>query len=221
MISNCLDKKSKKNKKQGKNKELPSAAVEEKSPVQLLEETIPAYVTIKRDSKDDTLPTVTITLKGSTPDQDKLLYKIVNGYSQANTENLKQGKKKNKNQVQSTGKVIETIADTEKSCKKKNKNGITQEISKELKVTLTIPSDSSDSNVNRKTKQTEEKKKTAVKNNSSSVKATVTPSAKKAANKQTKPNPTTNNNKDIDLNIPMLRLPPGKLKPFSVSYVYF
>ncbi|KAJ8941891.1 hypothetical protein NQ318_001746 [Aromia moschata] len=43
----------------------------------VLEETIPAMVTIKRVAENGTsAPTVAITLKGSTPDQDKLLYTL-------------------------------------------------------------------------------------------------------------------------------------------------
>ncbi|XP_017769806.1 PREDICTED: stress response protein NST1-like [Nicrophorus vespilloides] len=54
---------------------------------ELLEETIPAMVTIKRIVENNNCPpTVTITLKGSTPDQDKLLYTLVNGHNNRNAE---------------------------------------------------------------------------------------------------------------------------------------
>lgn len=225
------DKRPRKNKKHSKCKELVAPInAEGKTAVPALEETIPAYVTIKRDSRDDAVPTVTITLKGSTPDQDKLLYKIVNGYSQAPLDAPKQhqSRKKNKNQmVQSSD--TEGAMEVEKLCKKKNKNGrMQQEISKEVKVTLSLPSSSVDSSVNKRTntKQTEAKKKTVVKsnnnNNNSSSSSATSNTMKTAAKEQIKPNTScntnnNNNNKDADLNIPMLRLPPGK---WEFSFIF-
>lgn len=191
------DKKSKKNKNQ--KKEI------------LIEETIPAMVTIKRVvENDNSPPTVTITLKGSTPDQDKLLYTLVNGYNNKEQTNVKpnsnqdssKNKKKNKAQANKTTEPVLNIETNSK--KKKNKNGVRiEETTKEVKVTLAIDKSSSKIKENNKNKQTVEKKKQPVAN-STNLKQKI------EKNKNTK---LVDNNKkdisDVGLNIPMLRLPPG------------
>lgn len=79
-----------------------------------MEENIPAIVTIKRIvENNNSPPLVTITLKGSTPDQDKLLYTLVNGQSKMNNavidncksslpleQSLKKNKKKKANNTE-------------------------------------------------------------------------------------------------------------------------
>lgn len=187
------DKKSKKNKKQNAKQDM------------LIEETIPAMVTIKRVvENDNSPPTVTITLKGSTPDQDKLLYTLVNGYNNnkektvtQNTQDTSKSKKKNKGQVQAQPaavKVTEPVLNVATK-KKKGKNGIKiEETTKEVKVTLAI-----DKSVPKETKPIEKKKQPVT-------------NVKQKPEKAKNAKPVENNKKDLKdfgLNIPMLRLPPG------------
>ncbi|XP_044256966.1 uncharacterized protein LOC123006505 [Tribolium madens] len=148
---------------------------------ELVEETIPAMVTIKRVvENDNALPTVTITLKGSTPDQDKLLYTLVNGHD-GNNAQLEENKKIKKYKEQVAKTVNLEVAANQK--KKKNKNDKTQPansvVTKELRVTLAVdpPSDKKNKQVKNKNKNENKKDKL--------------------------------NNKDDDINIPMLKLPPG------------
>lgn len=217
------DKKSKKNKKQQAKTKQQNAQNEEKE--LLIEETIPAMVTIKRVAENNNSPpTVTITLKGSTPDQDKLLYTLVNGYnnskeqitrSESIQEPSNKSKKKNKAQTQPAAvKINEPVLNiaTEKK-KKKNKNGVkTQETTKEVKVTLAVdkpvakdskPSDNS----NKKGKQPDEKKKQNVVNSCVKMNENTKKVEKNKIAKSTENN--KKEEKDIGLNIPMLRLPPG------------
>lgn len=202
----------KEEKKSKKNKKAKAKQQSEEKEV-LIEETIPAMVTIKRVAENNNSPpTVTITLKGSTPDQDKLLYTLVNGYNNSkeqlaskgeNTQESSKSKKKNKTQTVKVSEPVLNLAtdSTNKTeiKKKKNKNGIkTQETTKEVKVTLAVdkPKDSN----NKKNKQTDEKKKQSV-----SVAKT-----KVEKNKLAKPvDNIKKEEKDVGLNIPMLRLPPG------------
>lgn len=94
----------------------------------VIEETIPAMVTIKRIAENGSgSPTVTITLKGSTPDQDKLLYTLVGGSDQtiplAQLENetvAKKKKKKNSKANPEQKPVVPTV------------------ITKEVKVTVSL-----------------------------------------------------------------------------------
>lgn len=200
----------KEEKKPKKNKKSKTKQQSEEKEV-LIEETIPAMVTIKRVAENNNSPpTVTITLKGSTPDQDKLLYTLVNGYNNSkeqlstkseNTQESSKSKKKNKTQaVKVSEPVLNLATDSSNKAeikKKKNKNGIkTQETTKEVKVTLAVdkPKDN-----NKKNKQTDDKKKQNVMK------------AKVEKNKPTKPADSNNKKeeKDVGLNIPMLRLPPG------------
>lgn len=222
------EKKSKKaaSKKQQKVKQQPTQNKEEKE--MLIEETIPAMVTIKRVvENNNSPPTVTITLKGSTPDQDKLLYTLVNGYNNskeqvvAKTEKAQdasgKSKKKNKGQPQSSVTVTESVVniatnDSKTDKKKKNKNGIKiQETSKEVKVTLAVDKSATKSNENKKNKQQpEEKKKQAnVANNTSNANAKKVDKSKPAEKSKTAKPVENSKKEDIGLNIPMLRLPPG------------
>ncbi|KAK5639532.1 hypothetical protein RI129_012024 [Pyrocoelia pectoralis] len=69
-------------RKNKKNKNSQNGGTKEESTPKHIEETIPAMVTIKRVAEGgDTPATVTITLKGSTPESDKLLFTLVNGYN--------------------------------------------------------------------------------------------------------------------------------------------
>lgn len=159
-------------------------AVPEKS--QVLEETIPAMVTIKRVAENgSSTPTVTITLKGSTPDQDKLLYTLVNGTDE-----------------NASSKVTENITNQSCSSKKKKKKKqqnnqlVPTVITKELKVTLAL-----DSNKTNFTGTSNQEAKKITKN---SVKGNV---MRKSVTKQSvnKKDDTSHD----DIQIPMLRLPPG------------
>lgn len=123
-------------------------------------------VTIKRIAdKDSGNPTVTITLKGSTPDQDKLLYTLVGGVDEpvpvAELQNgivSKKKKKKNPktepNQKAPVPVVITkelavtvsldaaTTQDTKKSNKKdakKNEKPLKQNVHKEMNGGLSMP----------------------------------------------------------------------------------
>lgn len=76
-------------------------------------------VTIKRVAESsDAAPTVTITLKGSTPDQEKLLYNLVKGPEDENADKENQDK-------------------TKKKKKQKQKN-LPSVVTKELKVTVAL-----------------------------------------------------------------------------------
>lgn len=151
----------------------------------ILEETIPAMVTIKRVAENgSSTPTVTITLKGSTPDQDKLLYTLVNGMD----ENASCKVADNTTDQTSTSKK-------KKKKKQQNSQPISTVITKELKVTLAL-----DANKPSFTDLSSQETKKITKNNTKS-------NDKKPATKQ-----NANKKDDIcheDIQIPMLRLPPG------------
>nr|CAH7761108.1 unnamed protein product [Callosobruchus chinensis] len=150
----------------------------------VVEETIPAMVTIKRIAENEHgEPTVTITLKGSTPDQDKLLYTLVGGpedQAEAPNEPEKSSKKK-----------------------KKQKNAPTI-VTKDVKVTVAIdptkPKPEPDPNTRKLNKNNHVK---------------MLPSGcKSKLNDFNRKGNTLLNKREIplnlnDLNIPMLRLPPG------------
>lgn len=85
-------------------------------------------VTIKRVAENGSgSPTVTITLKGSTPDQDKLLYTLVGGTDetvsepQLEIENVSKKKKKKNVKVNSVQKLTPPVV-----------------ITKEVKVTVSL-----------------------------------------------------------------------------------
>ncbi|EFA10828.2 uncharacterized protein LOC103314876 isoform X2 [Tribolium castaneum] len=177
-LARQLAEKAAKNSKKENKKKKQKNKGKDGSP-ELVEETIPAMVTIKRVvENDNALPTVTITLKGSTPDQDKLLYTLVNGHD-GNNAQLEENKKIKKNKELVAKTVNLEVAANQK--KKKNKNEKNNQpanavVTKELRVTLAVdpPSDKK----NKQTKKTENKKDKI-------------------------------NNKNGDINIPMLKLPPG------------
>lgn len=156
-----------------------------------MEETIPAMVTIKRVVENDsTLPTVTITLKGSTPDQDKLLYTLVNGHD-GNNAQLEENKKNKKNKEPLAKTVNLEVNTSNNQKKKKNKNDKSNQppntvITKELRVTLAVDPVTSGDKKNKGSKQSDAK---------------IT--KKQEASKKDK-------GKDADINIPMLKLPPGR-----------
>ncbi|KAG5898856.1 hypothetical protein JTB14_014283 [Gonioctena quinquepunctata] len=145
----------------------------------IVEETIPAMVTIKRIAESgSSSPTVTITLKGSTPDQDKLLYTLVNGSddisSNQQTENNGDDAKGKKN-------------------KKKSKQNQVQPatvVTKELKVTVAL-----DNN------RVEQNSKKVDKNPAKALME-----SNKAVSKQKE---SKKIGRQDDLPLPMLRLPPG------------
>lgn len=163
-----------------------------------MEETIPAMVTIKRIvENNNSPPTVTITLKGSTPDQDKLLYTLVTGQANTIASTIDTSYKNHKQE--------ETVKNLNNAKKNKTKKKVkhTQEVpstqpeksvtSKELKVTLSV--DKSFRKVG--SVQCESKKEDKVDN----------PSLQNKKNKHKDCNSTKV--KENDLDIPSLRLPPG------------
>ncbi|XP_049826647.1 uncharacterized protein LOC109608344 isoform X2 [Aethina tumida] len=184
-----LNNQSKKERK--RNRKLAEAA---KAQADVLEETIPAMVTIKRVTENgNSQPTVTITLKGSTPDQDKLLYTLVNG-TETESKQIPQPETNNKSDKQ---RKTEAAAPATKKKTKKNKveppvqpqpsknTNTPTIITKELKVTLALdPSN----------KKSENKKQNKVKND-------VVTSASKPVR--------CNEKKEQEVNLPMLKLPPG------------
>nr|CAI5857382.1 unnamed protein product [Callosobruchus analis] len=149
----------------------------------VVEETIPAMVTIKRIAENEHgEPTVTITLKGSTPDQDKLLYTLVGGPDDK----------------------VEAPNEPEKSSKKKKKQkNAPTVVTKDVKVTVAIdptkPKPETDPNTRKL-------------NKNNHVKMLPSGNKTKLNDFNKKGNNTLLNKKEIplnDLNIPMLRLPPG------------
>ncbi|CAH1256517.1 unnamed protein product [Diabrotica balteata] len=73
-------KKSKKERQAEKKRQLQQQKLEEEEKKKIVEETIPAMVTIKRVAESEgNAATVTITLKGSTPEEDKLLDTLLYG----------------------------------------------------------------------------------------------------------------------------------------------
>lgn len=161
-------------------------SLEEKSRV--MEETIPAMVTIKRVVENGcSTPTVTITLKGSTPDQDKLLYTLVNGadnnsnksneMTDTNTHNALKKKKKQQKQPNPNEKSSELTTP--------------EVVTKELKVTVSV-----EMNKNQQSNNAANKK--SIENN--------TKSGNDKKMKQSNINPSLHQH---DLPLPILCLPPG------------
>lgn len=170
-------------------------------------ETIPAMVTIKRVVENNNCPpTVTITLKGSTPDQDKLLYTLVNGHSNDIVDKNNGANEKDKRQKQET-KHKETN-NSKKNKNKKNKTEACNKItgasvtSNELKVTLAVDKSF------RKSSSPIETVKIKKKN-----KANIQQQQKKGEEKPEFSKPLTEN----DLDIPSLRLPPGTYSRFILK----
>ncbi|GJQ65730.1 hypothetical protein Trydic_g11915 [Trypoxylus dichotomus] len=141
---------------------------------ELMEETIPAMVTIKRVvENNNSPPTVTITLKGSTPDQDKLLYTLVNGHASDYTAVGKESSKvtpsnmkKSKTQEQ-VAKISETSCDKKKKKKSTNTSAVDKSFHK-----------------GKESIETMKKEKSNYQKNKNSA-------------------------KDVELDIPSLKLPPG------------
>ncbi|CAH0561800.1 unnamed protein product [Brassicogethes aeneus] len=113
---------------------------------QVVEETIPAMVTIKRVAENGgQQPTVTITLKGSTPDQDKLLYTLVNGADKVDAP--------------ANNKKQEVLSNNNKKKNKNRQEPAKQVLSKELKVTLALdPSTQSEGKKKKKKEKSAEQK---------------------------------------------------------------
>lgn len=174
-----------------------------------MEETIPAMVTIKRlVQSNDAVPTVTITLKGSTADQDKLLYTLVNQRTGGNDAQSTENKKNKKNKDTGTNGQSGTTVNLEvKSLNKKNKNKNDKSnhqnnvIAKEVRLTLAVDP-TSNGNVS------DVKKNKVTTNNKQSDKTNNNKSKTEAKNK-TNTNIIKAINKEGDINIPMLKLPPG------------
>ena len=176
-----------------------------------MEETIPAMVTIKRIiEKGNSPPTVTITLKGATPDQDKLLYTLVNSHSSNGIlaepdESTAVIKKKNKCKIEKN-KVYNVDGDINK--KKKTtalasecivNNSIT---TREMKVTLTI-----DKSFYKEREATMQEKNTNKQDNKENL---ILMENKSANNKNNDKIKVQSLMEDSDIDIPSLKLPPGK-----------
>ncbi|KAK9890017.1 hypothetical protein WA026_008825 [Henosepilachna vigintioctopunctata] len=151
----------------------------------IIEEMIPAMVTIKRSMENgDNRPTVTITLKGSTPDQDKLLYTLVNGNTEHNKKDINYAVKSKKNKKQSNAieQKTEHLVKLQVLRKDSNKgsNGkASNPIDKEVKVSFTVNNSINDKSMNAELE----------KSNKKHVKV--------------------ENKKNTELDLPFLRLPPG------------
>lgn len=197
--------KSKKNKKKN-NESQPASSFSASNDVEMMEESIPALVTIKRvvESKNSA-PLVTITLKGQTPDQDKLLYTLVNGSSNEITTTAPAtatSKASNINTKTKGNNSQKPEANESKKSKKKNKNANASNSkhatsdknevsSNELCVTLSID------------KSFRKNAAPEVKSDSSSSKA----SKKKKAEEKAQAEQPARLPEEFD--IPSLRLPPG------------
>lgn len=179
----------------------------------LMEETIPAMVTIKRVvENENSLPTVTITLKGSTPDQDKLLYTLVNGNDSETKDNNAQDSDKKKGKNQNT-EAKSGKKENSNGSKKKNKSDTNKSkqptstvITKELKVTLAVDPTPPDTKKNKQQNI----------NNKQTIQQINTRNSN--GNKQ---EAKVTRNKDADINIPMLKLPPGNKKTISCLLNFF
>ncbi|XP_056645374.1 putative autophagy-related protein 11 [Diorhabda sublineata] len=183
-----LKKKSKK-ERQTEKRRLAQQRLEIESPEEksrVIEETIPAMVTIKRVVENGcSTPTVTITLKGSTPDQDKLLYTLVNGAD--NTSN-----KSNEMVDTKTNKALKKRKKQQKQAKPKSTEPAAPEVvSKELKVTVSV-----EMNKNQQSNNAANKK--SLENNTKKVDDKIM--------KQSNTNPSLHQN---DMPLPILCLPPG------------
>lgn len=169
------------------------------STIQLMEETIPAMVTIKRIvENNNSPPTVTITLKGSTPDQDKLLYTLVNGHTNdisstpdTAVRNQKQDPKVKDNNATKKSKNKKKEKQKNEPAPKQQEKSIT---SSELKVTLSVDkSFRKVGSVQYEAKKDENPDYTGQTKKNKQKKEVVVCKAK-----------------DNDLDIPSLRLPPGR-----------
>ncbi|KAK9758806.1 FAM193 family C-terminal [Popillia japonica] len=196
---------------------------------ELMEETIPAMVTIKRVvENNNSPPTVTITLKGSTPDQDKLLYTLVNGHASdyaavAKDTNIGAGtvsttSKNNKCQEQnrktydinldngSTNHNNNHGSGSKKKKKTKNCNTVT---TKELKVTLAVDKSFHKGKCAMETKETRKEKST---DNCTKPPNPVVLRGKHPSKRNDDRNDgksPANSAKDLEIDIPSLKLPPG------------
>lgn len=186
-----------------------------------MEETIPAMVTIKRVvENNNSPPTVTITLKGSTPDQDKLLYTLVNGHASDYTS-INRDKKVNNNTNNNIKKPKEQnvkVAETNNdSKKKKKKNAATNAVAtntsnatvntvttKELKVTLAV-----DKSFHKGKESSEFIKKDTKSNNSQKGKNKNSGRSNDDNSKLPSKSPINSVVKDVEIDIPSLKLPPG------------
>lgn len=187
-----------KSKKKKKNKQENNET--SRNGIELMVETIPAMVTIKRVVENNNCPpTVTITLKGSTPDQDKLLYTLVNGHSNDIVGNKNTGDSEKRQRQEMKHKETSNGKKNKNKKKEGNKNEISNKIngasvtSNELKVTLAVDKSFRKSSP----VETVQPKK----NN----KVNSQQQQKKTEQKQEFSKPLTEN----DLDIPSLRLPPG------------
>ncbi|XP_045482937.1 myb-like protein P isoform X2 [Harmonia axyridis] len=135
---NEVSKKSKKLKNKNKgNTNVENDVVASK----LIEETIPAMVTIKKSMENgDNSPTVTITLKGTTPDQDKLLYTLMNDQSDINKEKGSNKSKKNKKPTNVQQKVehLVKVQVLRKEYNSNNNGKTNNSVDKEVKVSFTV-----------------------------------------------------------------------------------
>ncbi|XP_044765218.1 uncharacterized protein LOC123321601 isoform X2 [Coccinella septempunctata] len=184
---NLADEGNKKSKKSKNNKSKGSSfTVENDKAVasNCIEETIPAMVTIKKSMENgDNSPTVTITLKGSTPDQDRLLYTLMNGHSDTNKENINNKSKKTKKQSSNSEQKIEHFVKVQVMRKEytNNGNGKSNNSNKEVKVSFTVNNRMSENSSNSK--------------NADMDRNVIQPKAEYAKTKE--------------LDLPFLKLPPG------------
>ncbi|KAF2881865.1 hypothetical protein ILUMI_24297 [Ignelater luminosus] len=202
----------KKNKKKGKNSDTaPGKEAEKKCNSNLIEETIPAMVTIKRVSEGSNSPaTVTITLKGSTPESDKLLFTLVNGHNNKeqlatatiNTDKVNKSKADSTIKIQSQPSGNKQENDSQKNSKKKKKKETSEIASKELKVTIAVDKN----NVGKKAAAS---KKNGKANETPKVPDLKVSKNSKETDKTSQSKSSINNSPKEDINLPMLRLPPG------------
>uniref|UniRef100_A0A1Y1NCD2 FAM193 C-terminal domain-containing protein n=1 Tax=Photinus pyralis TaxID=7054 RepID=A0A1Y1NCD2_PHOPY len=208
--------------KQGtrKNKKNKNCATKEENEPKHIEETIPAMVTIKRVAEGgDTPATVTITLKGSTPESDKLLFTLVNGYNDKEhiaTATINEDNNKNNNKMKN-GTIKDPIISNKKDKDVQSKNAkkkkgkelpptllpkdVSNGISKELRVTIALDKHKNSGN-----------EPSGKKNSKSEITKAYDPKVannkKDTATKKTAAQKSANNSKG-EISIPMLRLPPG------------
>lgn len=176
-----------------KKKNKSNQSSKENAGIELMEENIPAVVTIKRIvENNNSPPLVTITLKGSTPDQDKLLYTLVNGQSKSQNNHDVENNKSSSSEQNNKNKK------KKKGNNSDSKSNQTKETTSELKVTLAVDKSfrkqqSSDSKGNN-SKQTS-------KNNNTNNNKNVPP-----PQEYTKPKTVI---EETHVDMPYLRLPPG------------
>ncbi|XP_028141077.1 uncharacterized protein LOC114335109 [Diabrotica virgifera virgifera] len=180
-----LKKKSKKERQAEKKRLLQQQKLEEEERKKIVEETIPAMVTIKRVAENGSSPTVTITLQGSTPEEEKLIYTLVKGDDDnvseaAVAQEPNKGSKKKNKQKQPVQKP-------------KPPDEIPQVVTKELKVTVGLGMN----------KQQNSESASTESGKFSNIKQLV------ESKKGTKLNDKKQNVSQDDMPIPMFRLPPG------------